>query len=446
MNQNHSNSHQDKHDELFKRAKAVSPGGVHSPVRSFRGVGGTPLFIQAAQGAELIDVGGRRYVDYCQSWGPLIFGHGDPEVREAVQSALGRGWSFGAAEPYSLELAELMTTNIKGLDRVRFVNSGTEAVMSALRVARAATNRDYILKFDGCYHGHVDSMLVKAGSGLAEMAAPDSAGVSRATAAETIVAPLDDEKALAAIMSERGSTIAAIIVEPIPANNGLLLPRVEWLRSVAEQAKKYGALLIFDEVITGFRVAFGGMVERLGREESIVAAGGIVPDLMTYGKIIGGGFPVGAYGGRADLMDLVAPAGPVYQAGTLSANPVAMVAGTTMLKKLLREAPYEALEARTTAMARALEAKTGGAVQVQTIASLFWPTFKAVGSPLVRHADAFPAGQKEKYATVFHKLLGRGIYLPPSGVEVGFLSTAHTNAHLEQLVEEFSEEFLKTLP
>ncbi len=322
---NHTTNHTEKNFErsasLFERARKVSPGGVHSPVRSFRGVGGPPRFIERAEGAYLFDVDGNRYTDYCLSWGPLMFGHRDPEIHQAVSHALERGWSYGAAEPYSLELAELMTTSMPWAERVRFVNSGTEAVMSALRVARGATGRSKILKFDGCYHGHVDSMLVRAGSGLAEMASPDSAGVSAATAAETIVVPLNNESALEQALALHGKDIAAVIVEPVPANNGLLVARPEWLQAVARLTKAYGALLIFDEVITGFRVAFGGMAELTG----------IRPDLVTYGKIIGGGFPVGAYAGRAELMDLVAPAGPVYQAGTLSANPVAMSAGLAML-------------------------------------------------------------------------------------------------------------------
>ena len=314
-------------------------------MRGFRGVGGTPRFIESARGAELVDVDGNRYVDFCMSWGPLLFGHQDPEIAEAVRGALSRGWSYGTAEPYSLELAELITSHVPWAEKIRFVNSGTEAVMSALRVARAATGRSKILKFDGCYHGHADSMLVRAGSGLAEMASPDSAGVSKDVAAETIVVPLDDLKAVEAAFAAHGSEIAAVIVEPVPANNGLLLQREDFLAKLSAIARKAGALVIFDEVITGFRVAFGGMAERTG----------LKPDLVTYGKVIGGGFPVGAYGGRADLMDMVAPSGPVYQAGTLSANPVAMTAGLAMLKKLLRDKPYAKLEQKTEVLAAALE-------------------------------------------------------------------------------------------
>jgi glutamate-1-semialdehyde 2,1-aminomutase len=423
-----------KSSELFERSKRVSPGGVHSPVRGFRGVGGVPRFMEAAQGAELVDVDGNRYVDFCMSWGPLLFGHQDPEVAEAVRGALSRGWSYGTAEPYSLELAELITQNVPWAQKVRFVNSGTEAVMAALRLARAATGRSKILKFDGCYHGHVDSMLVRAGSGLAEMASPDSAGVSKEVAAETIVVPLDDLKAVQAAFDKHGSEIAAVIVEPVPANNGLLLQKEGFLASLTQIAHKAGSLVIFDEVITGFRIAFGGMAERTG----------LKPDLVTYGKVIGGGFPVGAYGGRADLMDLVAPAGPVYQAGTLSANPVAMTAGLTMLKKLLRDKPYAKLEQKTEVLAAALEkaARDAGApVRVQRYSSLFWTVMGDVATKdgVVRSPEQIPSTQKERYAQGFHSMLERGIYLAPSGYEVSFLSTTHTEAHFEKLIRAFGE-------
>jgi glutamate-1-semialdehyde 2,1-aminomutase len=416
-------------EQFFNRAKKVSPGGVHSPVRGFRGVGGTPRFIKSAKGVQFEDVDGNKYTDYCMSWGPLLFGHQDEEISEAVRAALTRGWSYGTAEPYSLELAELITGSLPWVQKIRFVNSGTEAVMAALRVARAATGRSKILKFDGCYHGHVDSMLVRAGSGLAEMASPDSAGVSKSVAAETIVAPLSDPKALKEIFSARGKEIAAVIVEPVPANNGLLPQTDDFLPKLCEIARGSGSLVIFDEVITGFRVAFGGMAERTG----------LKPDLVTYGKVIGGGFPVGAYGGRAELMDLVAPAGPVYQAGTLSANPVAMSAGLAMLRKLKREQPYAKLEQRTATLGKELEKAAQGAgvpVHVQTFASMFWMVFGEIKTSdgVVRAASETPAIQKEQYAKVFHALLEGGIYLAPSGYEVSFLSTAHQDSHLSDLV------------
>jgi glutamate-1-semialdehyde 2,1-aminomutase len=301
-------------EELFARARRVSPGGVHSPVRAFRGVGGTPRFMTGGAGALLRDVDGRDYVDYCMAFGPLIFGHADPAIRSAAEAALARGWSLGTAEPYSLDLAELITSRVPWVESIRFVNSGTEAVMSALRVARAATQRSKILKFEGCYHGHTDSMLLRAGSGLAEAPVPDSAGLAPDVVQETLVTVLDDERAAEAMFAQAGGEIAAVIIEPLPANYGLLPQRAEYLRTLARLAKSHGALLIFDEVITGFRVGFGGYA----------AFSGITPDLVTYGKVIGGGFPVGAYGGRRELMELVAPAGPVYQAGTLSANPLAL--------------------------------------------------------------------------------------------------------------------------
>ncbi len=418
-----------KSEILFERAKKVAPGGVHSPVRGFRGVGGVPRFIESARGACLRDVDGKEYVDYCLSWGPLILGHADEEVAQALHQALERGWTYGAAEPYSLELAELIVSRLPWVEKLRFVNSGTEAVMSALRVARAATNRPKILKFDGCYHGHVDSMLVRAGSGLAEMASSDSAGVSAAVAAETIVVPLNDLKALEAVFALHGPQIAAVIVEPVPANNGLLLQTADFLPAVCKIARKAGALVIFDEVITGFRVAFGGMAEHTG----------LKPDLVTYGKIVGGGLPVGAYGGRAELMDLVAPAGPVYQAGTLSANPIAMAAGLATLKKLLRDDPYAKLAAQTENLARAIEKATGA--KVQNFASLFWPVLGKVASSdgVVRAPTDIPAEQKGRFAEIFHALLARGFYLAPSGYEVAFLSTAHSQANHDGLVQALSE-------
>ncbi|MBI2605538.1 MAG: glutamate-1-semialdehyde 2,1-aminomutase [Deltaproteobacteria bacterium] len=419
-------------ETLFDRARRVSPGGVHSPVRAFRGVGGVPRFIRSAKGAELEDVDGNRYVDFCMSWGPLLFGHQDEDVAAAVHAAIGRGWSYGTAEPYSLELAELITREIPWVEKIRFVNSGTEAVMSALRLARAATGRNKILKFEGCYHGHADSMLVRAGSGLAEMPVPDSAGVTASTAADTLVAPLRDLPAVKAIFERHGREIAAVIVEPVPANNGLLPQTEEFLKGVASAARASGALLILDEVITGFRVAFGGMAARAG----------ITPDLVTYGKVIGGGFPVGAYGGRADLMDRIAPMGPVYQAGTLSANPVAMAAGLAMLKKLKHGNFYNALENATEGLASEMEkiaAHAGARVKVQRFSSMFWAVMGDVKTDdgVVRAVSEIPSTQKEVYAKSFHRMLGHGIYLAPSGYEVSFLSAAHERRHLDAFLSAF---------
>lgn len=426
----------------FERAKKVAPGGVHSPVRGFRGVGGTPRFMESAKGVRLTDADGNTYIDYCLSWGPLLFGHQDAEIAEAVKSALSRGWSYGTAERYSLEFAEDLLQSLPFVDQIRFVNSGTEAVMSALRVARGFTRRDLVLKFDGCYHGHVDSLLVRAGSGLAEMASPDSAGISSQTASETIVVPLDDETALRAAFEKHGSRLAAAIIEPLPANNGLLLQRTEFLKLLAELCHQYCTVLIFDEVISGFRTALGGMAEVTG----------IRPDLVTYGKIIGGGFPVGAYGGRKELMQMVAPAGPVYQAGTLSANPVAMAAGHAMLKKLRRENPYNRLAETGAAFTRQLQelAKQHLPYQmnIQSFGSISW---MVCGDPqgtksdsTVRRADQIPAQQKERYAEIFHGMLENGVYLAPSGYEVGFLSTAHTAADLGATLEA-AEKVFKSL-
>ncbi len=421
---------QSRSSTLFERSLKVVPGGVHSPVRAFRGVGGTPVFVKSAKGAEFEDVDSKKYVDYCMSWGPMILGHQDPEVLEAVQGALHRGWSYGTTEPYSLELAELITQTVPWVEKIRFVNSGTEAVMAALRVARAATGRNKILKFDGCYHGHADSMLVRAGSGLAEMASPDSAGVSPQVAAETIVVPLNNLASVKEAFHLHGRDIAAVIVEGIPANNGLLLQTSDFLKQLSDLAKAAGSLLILDEVITGFRVSWGGMAE----------VAGIQPDLVTYGKVIGGGFPVGAYGGRAEWMNLVAPVGPVYQAGTLSANPIAMTAGLATLKKLQRLNPYTELERNTESLALALEKVAHDAdvpFKVQRAASLFWGVFGQINTPdgMIRNHQDAPEKHKPTYAKIFHALLEQGVYLAPSAFEVSFLSLAHQQHHRDQLIE-----------
>jgi glutamate-1-semialdehyde 2,1-aminomutase len=409
--------------QLFARALRVAPGGVHSPVRAFNSVGGTPIFFRGAQGATLTSVEGREYLDYCQSFGPLLLGHRDPDVMAEVHAAIDTAWSFGACEPYSLALAEWITSRLPWVEKLRFVSSGTEAVMSALRVARAATRRRRILKFEGCYHGHVDALLVKAGSGLAGIAASTSAGVSEAVAAETLVAPLDDDAALEQVFAEFGGEIAAVAIEPLPANYGLLMQRPAFLQRVAALAKQHGALLLFDEVISGFRVARGGMAELTG----------ITPDLVCYGKIIGGGFPVGCYGGRADLLDLVAPRGPVYQAGTLSANPVGMRAGLATLAKAERLNVWQILNDKTRQWRKWLNTQfieRGLPWQMTQAASLFW-LHHYTATP-IRSIAQIPAGHGEAFARVFHALLNQGIYLAPSGYEVGFVSLAHTDAQLER--------------
>ncbi len=410
-------------EELYARALRVAPGGVHSPVRAFKGVGGTPVFMTGGSQARLRDVDGREYLDFCMAFGPLILGHGNPQVREAVVAALDRGWSLGTAEPYSLELGEFICSRIPWVQNLRFVNSGTEAVMSALRVARGATGRSKILKFEGCYHGHADAMLLRAGSGLAEAALPDSAGLGAEAVRETVVAPLDDEVALAAVFAQHGKEIAAAIIEPLPANYGLLPQRQAYLETLARLTRQHGALLIFDEVISGFRVGFQGYS----------AVAGIEPDLVTYGKIIGGGFPVGAYGGRRELMQQVAPVGPVYQAGTLSANPVAMCAGLAALQQLADGSLYAQLEARGARLERALRGVPN--LHVQRVGSIFWMCLGKPTQDVIRTPQQYPAGCAQRYAAMYHPLLARGIYLAPSGFEVGFLSAAHSDADIDQLAQ-----------
>lgn len=412
--------------EYFERAARVSPGGVHSPVRAFKGVGGTPVFFRSAQGGTLTSVDGREYIDFCQSFGPLMLGHRDPDVAEAVREAIETAWSFGACEPYSLELAEWITSRLPWIEMLRFVSSGTEAVMSALRVARAATNRNRILKFEGCYHGHSDSLLVKAGSGLAGESASSSAGVSDNVASDTLVAPLDDEDAVREIFGRFGKEIAAVILEPLPANYGLLAQRREFIEETVRVARAHGALVVFDEVISGFRVALGGMAEVLGMR----------PDLVTYGKVIGGGFPVAAYGGRKDLMELVAPVGPVYQAGTLSANPVGMRAGLATLQKLEAVDAYDQLEQKTKDFCDRLNSELltrGFPFEAARQASIFWLHLKT--EKPIRRIEQIPSESSAAFARVFHAALDRGVYLAPSAFEVNFMSLAHSDELLERAHE-----------
>lgn len=413
-------------EQLFERALKVAPGGVHSPVRSFKGLDRGPVFFKKAHGAYLTSVENKEYIDFCQSFGPMILGHLDEEVREVVHQMVDTAWTFGAAEIYSLELAEWITGTLPFMEKIRFVSSGTEAVMSALRLARAATGRNKILKFEGCYHGHVDNLLVKAGSGLAGEAASSSAGVPAEVAATTIVAPLNNVSALEEIFQVHGKDIAAIIIEPLPANYGLLVQTQEFLQSVADICKRHGSLLIFDEVISGFRVGLGGMVEKTG----------ITPDLVTYGKIIGGGFPVGCYGGRADLMNRIAPSGDVYQAGTLSANPIGMCAGLTTLKKMQRVNGWNVLEERTAKFTKKLEAGFQAKnldLQVTSHSSLFWIHGKS--DNVIRNIDQIPTNQGPRFKNLFLKSLERGVYLAPNAYEVGFISLAHTDEILDQAAE-----------
>lgn len=420
-------------EALFERSKLVSPGGVHSPVRSFKGLGRSPVFFKEAKGSKLVSVEGKEYIDFCMSFGPMILGHRDPEVQEAVLEMINTAWSFGACEMYSLELAEWITNEISFVEKLRFVSSGTEAVMSALRVARAATGRQKVLKFDGCYHGHVDSLLVKSGSGLAGEASSSSAGVSDNVARETLVISLDDDAALEAVFTQRGQEIAAVVIEPLPANYGLLIQRKEFLQKMVKLARHHGALVLFDEVISGFRVALGGMAELLD----------IQPDLVCYGKVIGGGFPVGCYGGKKEIMDLVAPLGPVYQAGTLSANPVGMRAGLTTLKKMKRLDGWQQLRSTGDMFSSELIKvfdQHQPSLSVSHFGSLFWIHNKS--PEVIRNIDKIPAGQGESFRSLFLACLEQGIYLAPNAYEVGFLSLAHTSEDLEKTVETMRRHFL----
>ena len=413
--------------ELMELSEAVIPGGVNSPVRAFKAVGGVPRFIKRANGAYLYDVDDNRYLDFCCSWGPLIFGHADPDVVAAIQAQATDGLSYGACTEHEYRLAEFITSHVDAVEKIRFVSSGTEAVMSAVRLARGYTKRELIVKFEGCYHGHSDYLLVKAGSGLATFAQPSSAGVPTNSTSDTIVLPLDNDAAVIELFKRQGDRIAAVIIEGIPANNGLLVQRPEFMKLLRQLTERNGALMILDEVITGFRIGLSG------------AAGmyNITPDLLTYGKIIGGGLPVGAFGGRADIMDLLSPLGPVYQAGTLSGNPLAMVAGLTTLKKLSQENVYAELAEKTFAFTRLISDKLSGTdFQIVSVASLFWIVFQA-DAP--RAAAQIQKEAVERYNTRYNMLLDAGIYFPPSAYEVCFVSTAHTKEALTEAATVFSE-------
>jgi glutamate-1-semialdehyde 2,1-aminomutase len=416
--------------ELYERACRAIPGGVSSPVRAFRAVGGTPLFIERGAGAQVIDADGRSYLDFVGSWGPLILGHAHPAVVAAIGAALARGTTFGAPCEAEVQLAEAVVAAYPSAEQVRFVSSGTEAVMSAIRVARAFTARDLIVKFAGCYHGHADHLLVAAGSGLATLGRPSSAGVPQPFTACTRVLPLDDETAARELFEREGKRIAAVIIEPVPANHGLLPQRQEFLWQLRELTREHGALLIFDEVISGFRLSRGGAAERLG----------IAPDLATFGKVIGGGMPVGAFGGARRIMARLAPDGDTYQAGTLSGNPVAMAAGLATLEVLMRESGWEQLEARGAELERLLQpvlASSHIPVHLVRVGSLFWLSFHEAGAP--RTALSLTARESARFAALFHALLERGIYLPPSAYEACFLSLAHRSADLARFAQALRE-------
>lgn len=412
---------------LFKKAKTYFPGGVNSPVRAFRSVGGTPVFIKRGNGCRITDEDGQTYIDFCNSWGPLILGHNHPNVRRALVRAVGNGTSFGAPTALENKLADLILRNNRFIEKIRFVSSGTEAVMSALRLARGATGRSKIVKFEGCYHGHVDALLVKAGSGLVTLGESSSAGVPKAYAQETLVLPLNRPDLLDATLVEHGSDIACIIIEPVPANNGLLLQDRSFLLHLRAKCTEYGILLIFDEVISGFRVGFEG------------AAGvyDIRPDIITYGKIIGGGMPVGAYGASHRIMSHIAPEGPVYQAGTLSGNPVAMAAGHAALTELLKPKFYENLNDRTEQLTARLDAfcqKHNFPAQFPHIGSIFWLSFSV---KRITRADQIDGQKMDYFRTFYHALLAHGVYMGPSGYEVGFVSAAHTPVDIDTAATAF---------
>jgi glutamate-1-semialdehyde 2,1-aminomutase len=411
--------------KLFAEAQQLMPGGVNSPVRAFRGVGGEPIFIKRANGPYLFDVDGNSYLDYVQSWGPMILGHAYPSVLRAVVEASTNGFSFGAPTAAESELASLVIDSVPSIEMVRFVNSGTEATMSALRLARAYTGRSKIIKFSGCYHGHADMLLVQAGSGVATMGLPDSPGVPAETTVHTLIAPYNDTEAVEALFQTYPDEIAAIIVEPVAANMGLVLPLPGFLEQLRSLTQKHGALLIFDEVMTGFRVALGGMQERAG----------ILPDLTCLGKIIGGGLPVGAYGGRREIMQLVAPAGAMYQAGTLSGNPLAMAAGIATLTEIRKPGQYAELERKSQILSQGLNKviqQTGAQAHVASIGSMFTLFFS--GQPVHNYAEA-KRSDTQRFANFFWHMLRQGIYLPPSQFEACFISLTLNDEMLDRTLK-----------
>ncbi len=400
----------------FERARRSIPGGVDSPVRAFRSVGGQPLFIASAKGSKLTDLDGRTYIDYVGSWGPLVLGHADDEVLGALTEAMARGTSYGAPTELETELAERVKEAYSSIDLLRFVNSGTEATMSALRLARGFTGRDVIVKFEGCYHGHADSLLVKAGSGLATLGVPDSAGVPADTAKHTLTLPFNDLEAVDAAFAEAGDTIAAVIVEPVAGNMGVITPVDGFLQGLRAACDRHGAVLIFDEVMTGWRVGLGGAQGHFG----------VTPDLTTLGKVIGGGLPVGAYGGRQDIMERIAPLGPVYQAGTLSGNPLAMTAGLVTLRRLHAPGVFDeaaALTARLLDGLLAAATDAGVPVTGTAIGTMFGVYLS--GSPVRNYQEATGC-DTERFGGFHAGMLERGVYLAPSAYEAGFVSTAHT--------------------
>lgn len=423
-----------KSEALFAEALKVIPGGVNSPVRAFRAVGGQPFFVNRAKGAHVWDVDGNDYVDYVGTWGPAILGHAHDAIIQAVQDAAAQGTSFGIPNPFEVEMAKLVCSWVPSVQKVRMCNSGTEACMSAIRLARGFTHRDKIIKFDGCYHGHADSLLVKAGSGALTFGHPDSLGVPAAFTQHTIVLPYNDEAALKAAFGANPGRIAGVIIEPVPGNAGLYLPKPGYLEYLRQITGEHEALLIFDEVMTGFRLARGGAQELFN----------VRPDLSCFGKVIGGGLPVGAFGGRTEVMDYLAPVGPVYQAGTLSGNPVAMAAGIAALKELGSSDAYERLEVLGSALEYGMAdaARSAGVpVRFNRCGSMFCGYFAA--DPVHNLADAMKS-DRERFKRFFHGMLERGVYLAPSQFEAGFISTSHTPEDVEHTVRAAYETY-KTL-
>ena len=418
--------------ELIERARVHIPGGVNSPVRAFNGVGGDPVFFDRAEGACLYDVDGRSYIDYVGSWGPMITGHAHPEIVSAVQKAAARGLSFGAPCPAEVDMAEQLCSLVPGMDMVRMVNSGTEATMSAIRVARAATGRDLIIKFEGCYHGHADSFLVKAGSGALTLGVPNSPGVPAAVADLTVTLPYNDLEAVTQCLAARGRDVAAIIVEPVAGNMNCIPPVAGYLEGLRERCDEHGCLLIFDEVMTGFRVALQGAQGLYG----------ITPDLSTFGKVIGGGMPVGAFGGKRQFMEMVAPSGPVYQAGTLSGNPVAMAAGLANLRLISAPGFFDNLARSTSKLVTGIKeaADQAGVPFTTTQAGGMFGLFFTDAEKVVNFEQAGKV-DVDAFRVFYHLMLERGVYLAPSAYEAGFVSSAHTDAHIESTIAAARESF-----
>jgi glutamate-1-semialdehyde 2,1-aminomutase len=419
-----------KSRDLFERAQARIPGGVNSPVRAFRAVGGSPVFFERASGPYLWDVDGARYIDYVGSWGPMLAGHSHPAVVEAVQEAASRALSFGAPTEAEVELAELLCRLVPSLELVRLVSSGTEATMTALRLARGFTGRSLIVKFEGCYHGHADALLVKAGSGALTFGNPSSAGVPPEVAAATIVLDYNNVDDVKRLFAEKGKNIAGVIVEPVAGNMNLVLPAGGFLEALRDECTRHGAVLIFDEVMTGFRVAPGGAQQRFG----------IRPDLTTLGKVIGGGLPVGAVGGRRDIMEKIAPLGPVYQAGTLSGNPIAVAAGLATLKIISKSGFYEKVESTTRKLVEGLAALGGKGFSAQSIGSMFGIYFR--DAPPKSFAEVMQC-DRERFNRFFHEMLTRGVYLAPSAYEAGFVSAAHGTDEIEATLAAARASFAK---